>query len=523
MSSEASEPSPLKETTNLQNSNSLATAVPEGDNWIWSWSQTQLTWPSQDEEFDVATIECWNYEDEGTQKQEQTTGYGTERFGTEYVNSWLNDPYPLLNGQRPSSGFKIIVMPCGQESLYPSMTTEQAHSIASAFGLPNIQSHYSSISSGACGSFLQSDSSYTFVFRGTTDQAAITVMLRYNPQTNATCGVCYISLERISLQCFEKIPAQLMKCSHPLLLPLLTVELSFEIKVGQLIAVEKDLREIEDMTGYGFRIVQENEERVVDYRGLVRRLGYDQSQLCLAQSTISATQLSAEFIRKKLQYLNQNLPVEYRRKLESSSQMLEERVEFFLSNVEHVKLYAGLHERMQSQQTVLFNLIAQSDNLINVSLAKDSKEIAVASKQDSSAMKIIAVLTTFFLPGTFMATFFAMPLFNWSQPSISQVTSHHFWIYWAVTVPLTLVTIASVIAWALWHNRYVLLLQSRARDSVGKDSAKDEAQQGNESQESGTGIKSTGVAIPEYEVHNSHSLLHMFRHRYGHSDFATEP
>jgi hypothetical protein len=36
-------------------------------------------------------------------------------------------------------------------------------------------------------------------------------------------------------------------------------------------------------------------------------------------------------------------------------------------------------------------------------LAKDSKELAAASKQDSSAMKIIAVLTTLFLPGTFVA------------------------------------------------------------------------------------------------------------------------
>jgi Mg2+ and Co2+ transporter CorA len=29
--------------------------------------------------------------------------------------------------------------------------------------------------------------------------------------------------------------------------------------------------------------------------------------------------------------------------------------------------------------------------------------MAIASKQDSSAMKIIALLTTFFLPGTFIA------------------------------------------------------------------------------------------------------------------------
>lgn len=59
--------------------------------------------------------------------------------------------------------------------------------------------------------------------------------------------------------------------------------------------------------------------------------------------------------------------------------------------------------RTSANEEKLFNLIAQSDSLLNVSLAKDSREIAMASKEDSSAMKIIALLTTFFLPGTFMA------------------------------------------------------------------------------------------------------------------------
>jgi hypothetical protein len=36
-------------------------------------------------------------------------------------------------------------------------------------------------------------------------------------------------------------------------------------------------------------------------------------------------------------------------------------------------------------------------------IAKDSKELAEASKRDSTALKIIALLTTLFLPGTFIA------------------------------------------------------------------------------------------------------------------------
>lgn len=47
--------------------------------------------------------------------------------------------------------------------------------------------------------------------------------------------------------------------------------------------------------------------------------------------------------------------------------------------------------------------MSQQDNNMNHEIAVDSKEIAAASRRDSSAMKIIAVLTTIFLPGTFIA------------------------------------------------------------------------------------------------------------------------
>jgi hypothetical protein len=40
---------------------------------------------------------------------------------------------------------------------------------------------------------------------------------------------------------------------------------------------------------------------------------------------------------------------------------------------------------------------------LNIEIARGSKELAAASKRDSSDMKIIAVLTTIFLPGTFIA------------------------------------------------------------------------------------------------------------------------
>jgi hypothetical protein len=68
-----------------------------------------------------------------------------------------------------------------------------------------------------------------------------------------------------------------------------------------------------------------------------------------------------------------------------------------------------------SNSTQVFSLIAQMDGTVNIELAKDSKEIAAASRRDSSAMKIVAVLTTAFLPGTFMAVSYNQPFLSCSE------------------------------------------------------------------------------------------------------------
>lgn len=58
-------------------------------------------------------------------------------------------------------------------------------------------------------------------------------------------------------------------------------------------------------------------------------------------------------------------------------------------------------------------------------------------------MKIIALITAAYLPGTFVATLFSMGMFDWQTTTVSS----SFYIYWAVTIPLTIVTLAG---WALW-------------------------------------------------------------------------
>ena len=72
-------------------------------------------------------------------------------------------------------------------------------------------------------------------------------------------------------------------------------------------------------------------------------------------------------------------------------------------------------------------------------------------------MKTLAAVTVVFLPGTFVASMFSMSMFDWQANEVSQITPR-FWIYWAVTLPLTL---ATVCAWYAWNNRRAALIRSR--------------------------------------------------------------
>ncbi|MCJ1265620.1 hypothetical protein MMC22_005500 [Lobaria immixta] len=118
-----------------------------------------------------------------------------------------------------------------------------------------------------------------------------------------------------------------------------------------------------------------------------------------------------------------------------------------------------LQKQIDINLNVAYNLLSQEENRWNRTISKQmvqdsmamhqialaSKDIAEATKQDSYAMKTIAILTTLFLPGTFVAALFSTSMFDFDHDSIQ--VSRLFWVYWAVTVPLTVVV---VVIWQFW-------------------------------------------------------------------------
>jgi hypothetical protein len=116
--------------------------------------------------------------------------------------------------------------------------------------------------------------------------------------------------------------------------------------------------------------------------------------------------------------------------------------------------------RIRIQLSIVESRLGQSNAVTQVSMARTQVDISEATKQDSMAMKTIAAVTMFFLPGTFTASVFAMPFFK-ADGRFS--VSKWFGLYVAVTVPLTVLV---VVIWLVWHRILSRGLQmEKAEDS----------------------------------------------------------
>ncbi|KAK5940533.1 hypothetical protein PMZ80_006949 [Knufia obscura] len=135
---------------------------------------------------------------------------------------------------------------------------------------------------------------------------------------------------------------------------------------------------------------------------------------------------------------------------------------------------AKLGEESNMHLSTIYNLIAQRDQATNLAIAAASREIALQSKvdqensleiaqaskkiaeesrKDSNAMKMIAIVTMVYLPGTFVATCFSMGIFQWTARA-SDVVSPRIWVYFLFTAVLTILTIGGFVGWTWWQDRY---------------------------------------------------------------------
>lgn len=147
---------------------------------------------------------------------------------------------------------------------------------------------------------------------------------------------------------------------------------------------------------------------------------------------------------------------------------VNDSIRHLLSTCEELTMFSATLQSLASiQLTVIFNLIAQHDQNLNITIARDSRTLAIESKRDSSSMVSIAAVTIFFLPGTFVASFFAMPLLKWDAPDGHVVNTRFRW-YWAVTIPLTFFTMATWLVWYVLKAKRQHQEDVAAQEEIGK-------------------------------------------------------
>ncbi|KAK5627816.1 hypothetical protein RRF57_003531 [Xylaria bambusicola] len=137
------------------------------------------------------------------------------------------------------------------------------------------------------------------------------------------------------------------------------------------------------------------------------------------------------------------------------------RLEFYrvkLNGQEHY-IYTTL-ERLNVQRQALYNIISQRESKLNLEMAVQQRRLAHANKRDTTAMKTISLLGAIFLPGTLLSSIFSMTFFNFDVPENTEV-SQELWIYFAVTIPLTLAIVG--MWWFLDRRREAIYAREDAR------------------------------------------------------------
>ncbi len=107
----------------------------------------------------------------------------------------------------------------------------------------------------------------------------------------------------------------------------------------------------------------------------------------------------------------------------------------------------SLGERLQNAMNSVFQLTTQRDSRASLAIADINNELAWQGRNNNTAMMTIAFISLLFLPGTFVASFFQTPIFNFPDPEPPTdanntnrqiIVAQPFWIYWTVSGVLTL-------------------------------------------------------------------------------------
>ncbi|KAI9737256.1 MAG: hypothetical protein M1818_005789 [Claussenomyces sp. TS43310] len=235
---------------------------------------------------------------------------------------------------------------------------------------------------------------------------------------------------------------------HPMLLPVLVLELLFKQCIKDLHRLFFAAVKTQQTMGLNsYRMFAHFADDQADIEEAAERSFGDGQQLAGLEERMEFGIMAGRKLLGLFEKLEKITPngvhkagiVEAATIIQNRLEFLVEGLEFQMPRLRRAKAHTVLN------QTGLENRTASDANKISLQIARESKA-------DSTAMKAVAVLTMSFLPATFVAALFAMPLFDWSAPRGSTVVNDRFWVYWVVTVPGTLIVLVLWRTWWIWQQ-----------------------------------------------------------------------
>tara|TARA_R110002003_G_scaffold59_9_gene5291 strand:+ start:3889 stop:5529 length:1641 start_codon:yes stop_codon:yes gene_type:complete len=241
--------------------------------------------------------------------------------------------------------------------------------------------------------------------------------------------------------------------AHPSNLAVILCEMLIESDSNLVKLHASDLLRVENSTNFD-SLKGRSESREVDFAKMTQSLNRIISRLAFHEMRIHANSVFVDDITAQLEKILP--PTGFRHdRFGLMSKTLQERLVHLRTEQRALLLEITCNQKIaQSQLEIVYNLVAQRDNKDNLAMATTQTDIANTTKEDSFAMRTIAVMSIFFLPGTFVSSFFSMDMFDWQAPEGASVLSSRFWIYWAVTIPLTLTVFSIWFAWQQSHHKH---------------------------------------------------------------------
>ncbi|RWA14033.1 hypothetical protein EKO27_g1090 [Xylaria grammica] len=388
-------------------------------------------------------LEIFNYSDKTSTCEDHDLG--THDFENFLDRRGAFEPPKLKNGVQMLDGIRLIVQRNAQHSdtfspYYISLSHENYRSMVRKMHLP-----FRAVETDSLILFRKSDVRKKGKTRGWE------IVLSYSFKTAITTGFVKGTESSDVNDAIKHLVSCHSEVGHPMLLPIIILahDLSAKIDIRQREARDW-LRRLENAITMRKEIDEKEEYTDFDVDQINRDLVE-----CHSQVLWKRPQAYQEIIKEmktamdKFQaFVAQEQDTKKMRALHGS---MGSRLEFY-----RVKLVGQEHyiwttlERLDVQRQALYNIITQKESKLNLEMAAQQRRLAHASKRDSTAMKTLSLLGAIFLPGTFLSSVFSMTFFNFNVPENREV-SQELWIYFAITIPLTLAIVGTW--WALDYRR----------------------------------------------------------------------